>query len=124
MIDIVLLKACKSTLRQDYRYALLPHLCRLTSRTRSAMNDAVDELSSGKAVTVVFGGCDRATTYSVRRCNGAKTREERPVMSSEPRCRLLRFKPTQIRERGPPRKEDRNLTSAETGIHRVTARAA
>ena len=124
MMDIDLLKACKSTLHQFYRYALLPHLCRLTSRTRSAMNDAADELSSGKALTVVFGGCDRATTYSVRRCNGAETREERPVISSEPGCLLLRCNPTKFCERGPPTREDRNPTSTDTRIHRGTARAA
>ena len=110
--------------RQFYRFALLPHIRRLTSHIRSAMTDGADELSRGEAHTVVFGGCDRATTCRVRQCNGIKTREERPVISSEPGCLLLRFKPAKFRERGPPRRDDRNLTSAETGIHRVTARAA
>jgi hypothetical protein len=124
MMDIDVVKACKSTLHHVCRLAILSSVLRLTSLIRSAMTGWDASFGSGEAATVVFGGCDRATTCRVRQCTGAKTREERPVMSSEPRCRLLRFKPTQIRERGPPRKEDRNLTSAETGIHRVAARAA
>ena len=72
MMDIDVLKACKSTLHQFYRFALLPHVLRLTSLIRSAMTDGADELSSGEAPTVVFGGCDRATTCSVRQHNGAK----------------------------------------------------
>ena len=121
MMDIDVVKACKSTLHQFYRFALLPHVGRLTSHIRSATTDG---LSRGEVPTVVFGGCDRATTCSVRQCNGAKTREERPVISSEPGHLLLRFNPTKFCERGPPRRDDRNLTSAETDIHRVSARAA
>ena len=66
MMDIDVVKACKSTLRQFYRFALLPHVRRLTSNIRSAMTNGADELSRGEAHTVVFGGCDRATTCSVR----------------------------------------------------------
>ncbi len=53
--------------------------------------------------------------------NGGSTGDFTGGTTSEPRCRLLRFNPTQFCERGPPRREDRNLTSAETGIHRVAA---
>ena len=122
MMDIDVVKACKSTLHQFYGFALLPHVRRWTSHIRSAMTDGAGELSRGEAPTVVFGDCDRGAPCSVRQGNGA--REERPVISSEPGRLWLRFEPAKFCECGPPRRDDRNLTSTETDIHRVTARAA
>ena len=42
MMDIDVLKACNSTLHQFCRFAILPHVLRLTSLIRSAMTDGAD----------------------------------------------------------------------------------
>ncbi len=81
MMDIDVVKACKSTLHQFYRFALLPHVRRWTFHIRSAMTDGAGELSRGEASTVVFGGCDRGAPCSVRQCNGGQEKggASRPI---------------------------------------------
>ena len=78
MMDIDVVKACKSTLHQFYRFALLSHVRRLTSQMRSAMTDGAGELSRGEAPTIAFGGCDRATTCSVHHATGPRQRRSVP----------------------------------------------
>ena len=125
MTDVDVLKACNSTLHHFCRFAVLPHVLRLTSLIRLAMTGWAAAHSSDEASTVVFGGYDRATKCGVRQHDGAKNIEQRPlVRSSEPGCPLLRFHSIRLRERGPPRKDERNLTSVERGKNRIKASAA
>lgn len=125
MTDIDVLKACNSTLHHFCHFAILPHVLRWTCIIRTAMTGWTAACSSDEASTVVFGGYDRPSKHSVRRNHGANDIEEcPPVLSSEPGYPLLRFNSTRFRERGPPGKDDWNLTSDEREANRITASAA
>jgi hypothetical protein len=126
MMEIDVLLACNSTLHHLCRLAILPHLLRLTSLIRLAIAGWTGGSPlSEEAATVVFGGDDHATQYNARQRRRAKSDEERPpVLSSEPECLLLRINATRFSERGPPRQNDGNLTSAELGMNRIKASAA
>ena len=126
MMDIDVLKACNSTLHHFCRLTILPHLLRLTSLIRLAITGWTSGAPlSEETSTVVFGGDDHVTKYSARQRHGATSSEKRlSVLSSEPECLLLRINATRFSERGPPRQEDGNLTSAEWGMNRIKASAA